>query len=582
MKIGIALENWRDRLSLQQQVAAITALLCMVLVLSCAALAANIAGEQAAARVETSILGTANSMAGRLETYMDERFRDIHDLASLSALGASWNTDASTVHATLNHLQTSVPDFAWIGFVSTTGNVIAATKGMLENISVTDRSWFGAGLVETTVQDVSDATSLAALLEPTASGEPHRFVDIAVPVKGPSGATEGVLAANLDWDWSARIRDYMLSLSSSSRQNSIWILRSDGRMLLGPQFGSKLLPDEIIAKARNGQQPVFVDPQGEQTLTAVVSASTGILADLGWIVVVRRPMGIAMAEAHQIALTIVGVGLLLSLIGTAAAYFLAARLTLPLAQLTEQVDQLGRDPTVTTISRRGGSSDVRHLSSVVRSLLHRAGSAEFAKEEAERVSSTMQERFDERTRAMGEHISTLQQQADTDSLTHLLNRRAFLVIASDAMNYFRRYNRDICVLVIDIDFFKRVNDTFGHGAGDDVIQFVGNTIQNAVRTTDKVARFGGEEFVVLLRETDLGNALLLAERIREQICGDVVEVRNDRTVHVTASVGVALARHKDRDIADVIERADRALYVAKTTGRNRVHADTETTMSEAA
>lgn len=576
------LENWRDRLSLRQQVAAIIALLCIVLVLSCAAMAAKIAGDQAAARVETSILGTATSMAGRLETYMDERFRDVRDLASLNALGASWDAKPSDIRATVNHLQSSVPDFAWLGFVSTTGTVVAASQGMLENISVSDRPWFKAGLTQAIVQDVRDATLLATLLEPTASGEPHRFVDIAVPVKGASGATEGVLAAHLEWEWSARIRDYMLSLSASSRQNSIWILRSDGRMLLGPQFDSKPLPDAIIAQARAGQQPVFVDSVGAETLTAVVSAGSGILADLGWIVVVRRPMAVAMAEAHQIALTIVGVGFLLALIGTAAAYHLAARLTLPLAQLTQQVDRLGRDPTANTISQRGGSSDVRHLSSAVRSLLHRAGSAEFAREEAERASSTMQERFDERTRAMGEHISTLQQQADTDSLTHLLNRRAFLVFASDAMNYFRRYNRDICVLVIDIDFFKRINDTFGHGAGDDVIQFVGNTVQGAVRTTDKVARFGGEEFVVLLRETDLNNAMLLAERIREHMCRNVVEVRNDRTVHVTVSVGVALARHKDRDIADVIERADRALYIAKTTGRNRVHADTETVISEAA
>lgn len=401
-------------------------------------------------------------------------------------------------------------------------------------------------------------------------------------MKGPGGATEGVLAAHLDWDWSARIRDYMLSLSSSSRQNSIWILRSDGRMLLGPEYGSTPLPDEIVAKARAGQQPVFIDSSGEEALTAVVSASSGILADLGWMVVVRRPMSIAMAEAHQIALTIVGVGLLLALVGTAASYVLAARLTRPLAELTEQVDQLGRDPTSTTISRRGGSSDVRHLSSAVRSLVYRAGSAEFAREEAERVSSSMQERFDERTRAMGEHISTLQQQADTDSLTQLLNRRAWLAIASDAMNYFRRYDRDICVLVIDIDLFKRINDTFGHGAGDDVIQFVGSTIQQTVRTTDKVARFGGEEFVVLLREATLTNAMMLAERIREQIGRDVVEVRNDRTVHVTASVGVALARHSDRDIGDVIERADQALYIAKTTGRNRVHSEAETSISDAA
>lgn len=158
MKIGNVLNNWRDRLSLQQQVASITALLCIVLVLSCAALAAEMARSQAAARVETSILGTANSMAGRLETYMDERFRDVRDLASLKALGASWDADSATIHNTLNHLKTSVPDFVWVGFVSTSGEVLAASKEMLEGISVTERPWFKSGLLRATVQDVRDAT----------------------------------------------------------------------------------------------------------------------------------------------------------------------------------------------------------------------------------------------------------------------------------------------------------------------------------------------------------------------------------------------------------------------------------------
>ena len=486
------LENWRDRLSLQQQIAAITALLCIVLVLACAAVAAQIASQQASARVETTILATANSMAGRLETYMDERFRDVQDLASLAALDASWGAQPANIRQSLGHLQTTVPEFAWVGFVSTSGTVIAASQKMLEGVSIAEMPWFAAGLVKPSVQDVRDATLLAKILPPNADGEPHRFVDIAIPVKGPSGATEGVLAANLSWAWSARIRDYLLSLSSASRLNSIWILRSDGRALLGPEYDSKPLPDDVIARARGGEQPVFVDTQGDETLTALVSASNGVLADLGWIVVVRRPLSIAMAEAHQITLIILGVGLLLATLGTIAAYFLAAQLTRPLAQLSQQVDQLGRDPSLTTIGHRGGSRDVRQLSSSVRSLLRRAGSAEFAREMAEQASLTLQQEFDARARTMDEHITTLKLQADYDPLTQLLNRRAFLVVATDAMDYFRRYDRPLGILVIDIDFFKRVNDSYGHGAGDEVIKSVGRTIENAVRVTDQVARFGGE------------------------------------------------------------------------------------------
>jgi diguanylate cyclase (GGDEF)-like protein len=582
MHVGALLKTWLNQLSLRQQVAAMTAMLCVVLVLACAAVAADMARQQAVARAETSILGTANSMTGRLETYMDERFRDVRDLASLNALGATWGADPARARETLDHLQASVPDFAWLGLVATTGTVMAATQGMLEGVSVSDRPWFRAGLTQTSVHDVRDATLLSKLLPPRAPGEPHRFVDIAVPVKGPSGATEGVLAAHLDWEWAARIRDYLLSLSASSKLNTIWILRADGRVLLGPEFDTKPLPEVAVEEARSGTRPVFVDTRGSGTLTAVVSAGSGILGDLGWIVVVRRPLDIAMADAQQIAASILVVGLVLALFGTAASWFLAGRLTRPLSELTEQVDRVGRDPDASTISRRGGSSDVRQLSSAVRSLLIRVGSAEDARQEAERATLNIQEHFNERTRTLGEHISTLQAQADTDPLTHLLNRRAFLTYAGDAMNYFRRYGRSMCVLVIDIDYFKRVNDSFGHGVGDDVIEFVGRTIQAQVRTTDKVARFGGEEFVALLRETDLSNGTMLAERIREQIGSSLIAVRGDSAVHVTVSIGLTNAREDDRDIADVIERGDRALYVAKSSGRNRVVADEVTATSKAA
>jgi hypothetical protein len=368
------LRNWRDQFSLQQQIAAITALLCIVLVLACAAVAAQIASQQATARVESSVVATGNSMAGRLETYMDERFRDVQALASLGALDATWGAEPASIRKSLDQLQTIVPEFAWVGFVGTDGNVIAASQGMLEGMSVTQLPWFKDGLTKASVHDVRDATMLAGVLPANASGEPYRFVDIAIPVKGPSGATEGVLAANLSWVWVAHIRDYLLSLSKSASLNSIWILRSDGRVLLGPQYDSKPLPENLIARARTGEQPVFVDTEGEDTLTALVSASTGALADLGWIVVVRRPLSIAMAEAHQITLIIAGVGLLLATLGTVAAYFMAAQLTRPLAQLTSQVDQLGREPSLTTIGHRGGSTDAPAWPSLPRTRRSRRGS----------------------------------------------------------------------------------------------------------------------------------------------------------------------------------------------------------------
>jgi diguanylate cyclase (GGDEF)-like protein len=159
--------------------------------------------------------------------------------------------------------------------------------------------------------------------------------------------------------------------------------------------------------------------------------------------------------------------------------------------------------------------------------------------------------------------------ADTDALTGLLNRRAFLPLAGDAMSYFKRYRRTICILMIDIDHFKRVNDLYGHASGDVVIRQVGRIISEAIRTTDKVARFGGEEFVALLRETDLKGAAIFADRIRQTVANTVFEPEG-QCLRATISIGMAEAEFTDGDIDHTIERADRALYAAKSGGRNCV------------
>lgn len=572
MSIATVFDTWRDRLSLRQQLAAALAVLCLVLVLGCALVAAEIARQQAAQQVETSMVSLAGTMAARLDTYMQERFRDVKDVAELEALADVWSAGPDRIRTVLGQMQDSFPDFTWIGYADAAGTVIAATKGMLEGASVAERPWFKSGLVQPVVGDVHDAKLLDSLLGSTESGEPFRFVDVAIPVRDADGNVRGVLGAHMSWSWATTIRDQLLSLVEPSTPTSIWILRSDGRALLGPEYDSTPLPAAEVARASAGEDNSFVDRSGAPILTALVQTSTDS-SGLGWIVVARRPLDVAMAGVQHLTGIIFAVGVGLGAIGIVAAWFAAAGLTRPLRELTEQVDGIGRDPSVTMIGRKGGSRDLRQLSSAIRSLLRRVGSAEDAQVAAEKAAQTMQERMDERTRTLGEHISTLQQLADTDPLTRLLNRRAFLTFAGDAMNYFRRYGRDICILVIDIDFFKRINDTFGHGVGDDVIEHVGKTIQGEVRTTDKVARFGGEEFVVLLRETDLSNAAMLAERIRRHIGDGVVASRGRGDIHVTASIGLAMAQREDRDIADVIDRADRALYVAKKTGRNKVVSD---------
>jgi diguanylate cyclase (GGDEF)-like protein len=213
------------------------------------------------------------------------------------------------------------------------------------------------------------------------------------------------------------------------------------------------------------------------------------------------------------------------------------------------------------LARQSGSAEVVQLSRALRSLLRRIGLAEERTKEAEL-------RATENAMQLQEDMLKLRQLADTDFMTGLMNRRSFLSVAEDTVAFCRRYKRNMATLMIDIDHFKKINDTHGHAAGDDAIKSIADIISQSIRTTDKAARFGGEEFVVLLREIDQETAILLADRIRTSI--ESARVRHgDTIIPITVSIGLALFDESDRDVQDVIERADQGLYVAKKTGRNR-------------
>jgi diguanylate cyclase (GGDEF)-like protein len=157
--------------------------------------------------------------------------------------------------------------------------------------------------------------------------------------------------------------------------------------------------------------------------------------------------------------------------------------------------------------------------------------------------------------------------ARRDRLTGLLNRRALEVALADALARRKRLNEAVALLLLDIDHFKRVNDTHGHAAGDVVLRAVATALTSGVREIDKVFRFGGEEFVVLLYAADRTAALATAERLRAAVAAQPIAT-DGHTIPVTISVGLATALDEDSD--GLLRAADAALYRAKAEGRNRV------------
>ncbi|MBC7452330.1 MAG: sensor domain-containing diguanylate cyclase [Massilia sp.] len=166
---------------------------------------------------------------------------------------------------------------------------------------------------------------------------------------------------------------------------------------------------------------------------------------------------------------------------------------------------------------------------------------------------------------MGEHVRTMY----CDYLTGLSNRRALFEAAELEFKRWHRNPRPLSLIAIDADFFKKVNDTFGHAAGDLVLRQISLALKESARDIDTVARIGGEEFAVLLPSTDIEGALALAERFRKRVEADCVTVEGAQ-IRYTVSVGVSTMDQSVTSFDDLLARADKALFDAKHGGRNRV------------
>lgn len=183
----------------------------------------------------------------------------------------------------------------------------------------------------------------------------------------------------------------------------------------------------------------------------------------------------------------------------------------------------------------------------------------------------LERRVAERTAQLTQAMEELTRASTIDSLTGVLNRRSFENHARDALKMAQRYNRNVAVMMCDLDHFKRVNDTYGHPAGDAVLKAMASALSATVRETDRVARFGGEEFIVLLNETDPPAVLDVAERCADAVRSlNIPELIPGATFRQTVSIGVAIYPQHGLQLDGLLVHADTALYDAKEGGRDRV------------
>lgn len=166
----------------------------------------------------------------------------------------------------------------------------------------------------------------------------------------------------------------------------------------------------------------------------------------------------------------------------------------------------------------------------------------------------------------------LRQIATSDGLTGLFTRRHLLELAEVEEKRWRRHGQPLSLIIVDVDFFKKINDSHGHLAGDEVLRVFAEICRTTFRATDIVGRFGGEEFLAVLPTTQAADACRIAERLRGRTEQESIKFA-DREIRFTISIGVTEMRQSDQSLEQTISRADQALYKAKNAGRNRTESN---------
>lgn len=166
-------------------------------------------------------------------------------------------------------------------------------------------------------------------------------------------------------------------------------------------------------------------------------------------------------------------------------------------------------------------------------------------------------------------LTKVKKLAGTDDLTGVKNRRAFIERANEEIHRSLRYGHELALILIDLDYFKSINDSYGHGVGDQVLKYFASHYDAGLREEDTFARIGGEEFVALLPETTVQNALVMANRLRQQVSQLLIpQLDTEQHIQITCSSGLSSLEGKHDSIEGMLARADTALYQSKQTGRN--------------
>jgi diguanylate cyclase (GGDEF)-like protein len=474
------------------------------------------ATQQIQKQVGANLANVAQQVVQQLEQGMSERLRDMQTAARLME-DPNTTPSAAGSEDLIEALYSSHEEYAWIGIADTAGHVIASSGNILEGADVGERPWFQGALQQTYfIGDVHGAVLLEKILNPNGD-EPLRFVDISLPLTRSDGTIWGVFASHLDWRWAESVKAQAMQSLNVLPGEDLLVVSSKGQIILGPeQLRGQPLQTKLNSEVTSRGWGIQLWREGTEYLVGYAQVGGDDYKGPQWQVIVREPIATALAPVQALRWRAAWIGLAVALLFAGIGWVSAGRIARPFVDLSGKLER----------------------------------------EVAERT---------EELRASNEKLKRL---ARTDSLTGLLNRRALFEQAHQLQQSARRHEQKLAVVMIDLDQFKRVNDRYGHAAGDEVLEAFAEEVRAHLREVDVGARTGGEEFTLVLDGSHANQAKQAVERISQafkqrQFGG------GDETFNVTFSAGIVtwdLEQSFDKTVA----RADKRLYEAKEKGRDCV------------
>jgi diguanylate cyclase (GGDEF)-like protein len=375
---------------------------------------------------------------------------------------------------------------------------------------------------------------------------------IAVPIKAQDSRFLGVLAVKLNFGTIEKI----LNRSPLGKTGQAYLISQDGTLIASSRSSSSgltkvKLPFELSQPVSEGETALeeYPDPNGKEVIGTLRRMS-----QLDWGVVAQIAKEEVYAQTVRIRILTMTICLGLLLTIGLTAYFLGLIIVRPLDRLTNGAAKVAAGDLEVKLSVVG-QSEVGYLTEVFNGMVARLREG---REELATINQTLTKKNEE-----------LRNLSITDSLTGLYNRRHFMEVLANEVARAWRHKHAFSVMMIDTDHFKKYNDASGHQAGDDLLKKIGIIFKESLRKVDCAARYGGDEFIVLLPEVGSGGAFEVADRLRERVAAETLTSETKRAP-VTLSIGVAAFPEHGETLEAIVASADSALYHAKRSGRNRV------------